>query len=120
MHFTMIRTSTTLGSAGAAQVLTEELDGPARGLTWAMFLAEAAGHITGQFAKDKRLLKENLASQSTYPSPSWKTATSCLCFSVCHSSLKLPSVPVPVENYVLLISERFSIRLLASPLRATR
>lgn len=86
----MTRTSTTLGNAGAAQVFTEELDGPARGFGDSMFLAEAAGHITGHFAKDKRLLEKNLASQSTYPSPSWETVTSCLCFSVCHSSLKLP------------------------------
>lgn len=55
---------TALGSAGGAQILAVELDGPAWGFSGVFLLAEAAGCITGQFAKDKRLLEKTPASQS--------------------------------------------------------
>lgn len=62
-------TPTTLGSAGAAQALALEVDGPAWGSSGGFLLAEAAEHLTGQFAKDKKLLEKNAASKSIFLSP---------------------------------------------------
>ena len=64
---------TALGSAGGTHILAVELGGPARGFAGVFLLAEAAGQIGGQCAKEKRLLEKNPASQSTSPSPAQVT-----------------------------------------------
>lgn len=80
---------TALGSAGGAQVLAVELDGPAGGFGGVFLPAEAAGHPTGQFAKDKRLLEKTPASQSISESPAQVTHRLFLDFF--YSSGKIPT-----------------------------
>lgn len=97
---------TALGSAGGAQILTVELDGPAWGFSGVFLLAEAAGCITGQFAKDKRLLEKTPASQSISMSLAQVTDSAQFCLDFFYSSGKLPPKPqIPLDKYVLQISK---------------
>lgn len=65
-----LRTPTALRGAGAAQLLAQELDGPAGALGPGTLLAQAAGRLLGHLAEDKRgLLEEHLATQSMAQSP---------------------------------------------------
>lgn len=89
---------TAVGSAGGAQVLAVELDGPAGGFGGGFLLAEAAGHVTGQFAKDKRLLEKNPASQSLSLSPTQVTHRSQFCLDFFYGSGKLPTPPFRWTN----------------------
>lgn len=88
-----------------------ELDGPARGFDGVFLLAEAAGHITGQFAKDKRLLEKNPGSQSMSRSPTRVTHRQHI-MVLLQFLLQLwktsphPQPSIPMDKYVLLISKR--------------
>lgn len=97
---------TAAGSTGAAHARAVKAECPAWGLAAVLVLAEAAGRVVGQLAKEQRLLDKHSASRPRAATPTqvMHRNASGVSFSLCCSSGKLPLTPnVPMDSFVLLI-----------------